>query len=371
MKCSEVANRIAIKHVDAEHQRIRRRLVCERQQQQSDEDQGRHDLERPTRGPDRIVGLGRIAHRGLRAPEQPIRPHDQHDCHHQELGDQRELGEVQNEAADIDHAEPDAQSLHLGDDDGRKERAADRAHAADHHDHECVADHDQVEPQIGRLARNLQGAAEAGQEGAEHEHDREQHRLVDAERAHHFAILGGGADQPSEAGLRQHQVEQQQYDRAHGDQEQVVAREIAPEDFDRAAQTRRPRPEQVLRSPDVLSHIVDDQDEREGGEQLEQLRRLIDAAQQQDLDQAAERRHHHARGDDAAPEAEHAAHLEGDGRGEIEPQHVERAVGDIDDARDAEDQREAGAHEEQAGRRGEAVERLEQEGFETHGEEAA
>jgi hypothetical protein len=46
-------------------------------------------------------------------------------------------------------------------------------------------------------------------------------------------------------------------------------------------------------------------------------------------------------------------------------------VGDIDDARDAEDQREAGAHEEQAGRRGEAVERLEQEGFETHGEEAA
>jgi len=46
-------------------------------------------------------------------------------------------------------------------------------------------------------------------------------------------------------------------------------------------------------------------------------------------------------------------------------------VGDIDDAGDAENQRQTRAHEEQAGRRGKPVERLEKEGFETHGEEAA
>ena len=73
--------------------------------------------------------------------------------------------------------------------------------------------------------------------------------------------------------LRQQQVQQQQYDRADGDQEQVVAREAAAEDLDRAAQAGRARAEQVLRSPDVLRDVVDDQHEREGGEQLEQLRR--------------------------------------------------------------------------------------------------
>ena len=40
---------------------------------------------------------------------------------------------------------------------------------------------------------------------------------------------------------------------------------------------------------------------------------------------------------------------------------------DIDDARDAEDQRQPGADEEQAGRRGQPVERLKQEGVEVMG----
>jgi hypothetical protein len=101
------------------------------------------------------------------------------------------------------------------------------------------------------------------------------------------------------------------------------------------------------------------------------FRCLVNATQQQDLDQAPERRHHQSGDDDAAPEAQHPAHLDGQGRSEIKPQHVEGAVSDIDDPGDAEDQRQTGAHEEQAGRRGKPVERLEKEGFETHGEEAA
>src|SRR5262249_21909693 len=254
----------------------------------------------------------------------------------------------------------------LGDEDGTEEGSGDRSHAADHHHDEGIADNDEVETQIRRLARHLQRAAEPGEEGAEREDHGEQHGLVDAERAHHLAVLRGGADQPSEAGLRQHEIEQQQHDRADDDQEQVVARKVAPEDFDRAAQAGRARPEQVLGAPDPLRGVVDDEHQREGGEQLEQLRRLVDAAQQQHLDQRAEGGHDEAGGDDAAPEAERAADLEGEGGGEIEPQHVEGAVGDVDDAGDAEDQRQAGADEEQARRRGEAVERLKQEGFEGH-----
>src|SRR5262245_46238239 len=97
--------------------------------------------------------------------------------------------------------DPNAQRLHLGDDDGCEEGAGDRTHAADHDDDKGVADHDQIEPEIGGLTRHLQRAAEAGEEGAEHEHHGEQHGLVDAERADHLAVLRGGADQPAEAGL--------------------------------------------------------------------------------------------------------------------------------------------------------------------------
>jgi hypothetical protein len=250
----------------------------------------------------------------------------------------------------------------------RQDGAGDRTHAADHYDDEGVADDDQVEPEIGGLARHLQRAAESGEEGAEHEHHGEQHGLVDAERADHLAVLRGRADQSPEAGLCQHQVKQQQDERTDDDQEKVVARKVAPENFDRAAQARSAGPEQVFGSPHVLRRVVDDQDQREGREQLELFRRLIDAAQQQHLDQRPERRHQHTGSGDAAPEAERAAHLGGEGRGEIEPQHVERAVGDIDDAGDAENERQPGAHEKQARRRGEPIERLKEEGFKTHRE---
>ena len=77
--------------------------------------------------------------------------------------------------------------------------------------------------------------------------------------------------------------------------------------------------------------------------------------------------HDQRREDEAAPEAEAAADLGGDAVGNVDAQHVERAVGDIDDAADAEDQRQAGADEEQAGSGGQAVERLEEEGVERHG----
>src|SRR6266511_2753684 len=85
-----------------------------------------------------------------------------------------------------------------------------------------------ITTRFGRLIR----AAEAGQEGAEHEYDGEQHRLIDAKGAHHLAILRGGADQASEPGLCQHQMEQQQNDRTDDHQEQVVARKVAAEDLD-------------------------------------------------------------------------------------------------------------------------------------------
>ena len=206
-------------HVDAEHESIRLVLDGERQQQKRDRQRGGENFKRQPCRPDRLLDFRVIAHQGLWTAEQAIGAHDQHHRHDQKFCDQRQLGEIHREAAEIDEADADAQRLHLGDDDRGEERAHDRTHPADHHDHESIADHDQVESEIRRLARHLQRPAEAGEEGAEREHDREQQRLVDAQRSNHFAILRSSANEPAEPGPRQHQVEQQQNQRAGGDQE--------------------------------------------------------------------------------------------------------------------------------------------------------
>ena len=353
-------------HVDAEHQRIRRGLVGKRHREQSEQHHGSEQLEGQGRGPDRVFALDRTADGALRPAEQTVWPRDQHDRHDQKFGDQRQLREIDGEAADMHNAKADAQRLDLGDDDRGQEGSGNGAHAADHDDDESLADHDQVERKIGRLARHLKRAAYAGEEGAQHEHDREQQRLVDAERADHLTVLRRGTDQPSEASLGQHQMEQQKDGGADDDQEEVVTWEVAAENLDRAAQSRRPRPEQVFRAPQVLHRVVDDEHQRESREQLEKFGRLVDSPQQHNLDQRAECRNHQSRRNDAAPEAEHATQPGGERIGQIQAQHVERAVGDIDDAGDAEDQRQSGADEEQARCRGQSVQGLKEKGFKAH-----
>ena len=202
--------------------------------------------------------------------------------------------------------------------------------------------------QIGGLARHLHGAAETGEEGAEREHGGEQDRLIDAKRADHFAVLRRRAHQAAEARFRQRQMQQDQNRGPHRDQEQIVGRKLPPEDFDRAAHSRRAGPEQIFRSPDPQRQIVDDQHQREGCEQLEQFGRAIDPAKKHDLDDGPDHRHDQGRGDDAAPEAEASADPRGEGIGQIDSDHVEGAMRDIDDARDSEDQRQAGGDEEQS-----------------------
>ena len=301
------------------------------------------------------------------AAEQPVRAHDQHHRHHHEFGDQRELGEIDGEVAEMHGADADAQRLDLGDQHRGEIGAGDRAHAADHHDDEGVAEHGEVHPEIGGLAGKLQRAAEPGEERARGEHRGEQQRLVDAERADHGAVLGRRPHQPPEPRAPQHEMQDQQHDGPRRDQHQVVAREAAAEDVDGIAQAGRARAEQVLRAPQPQRRVVDDEHEREGREQLEQFGHMIDAAQQQHLDHRADRGDAERRENDAAPIAEPAADRRRDRVGEIDAEHVERAVGHVDDPRHAEDQRQAGADKEQPGGAGEAVERLEQDRLEGHG----
>ena len=146
--------------------------------------------------------------------------------------------------------------------------------------------------------------------------------MVDTERADHFTILRRGAHEAAEARARKREVQREKNDWPHCDQEQVIARQAAAENFDRAAHTRRARPEQILGAPEPEDAIVDHEHEREGREQLEQLGRLIDATQQHYFDQCAERRDDERRRHDPTPEPEPATDLRCERVGKIDAHHV-------------------------------------------------
>ena len=307
----------------------------------------------------------------LRPAQQTLRPGDQHHRHDQELGHQGQLGKIHGKAGETDKAEADAQRLHLSDEHGGNIRADDRAHAADDDHDEGVGDHRKIDAKIGRFAGDLQRAAQSGQQRAERENGGKQHRLVDAERAEHLAVLGRRAHQPAEPGARKHDVQNAQHDRRHHDEKDIVSRHVAVEDFDGAAETGSARAEQVLGSPQPERSVVDDQKDGEGRQQLEQLRRRINAAQQQKLDRRAQHRDTDCAQHNAAPKPERTAHRRHQRDGDVGPEHIERAVRDVDNARDAEDQRKPGGDEEQAGRRGKAVKGLERKAFPAHAETLA
>ncbi|MCY1527882.1 hypothetical protein D9M68_629680 [compost metagenome] len=207
----------------------------------------------------------------------------------------------------------------------------------------------------------MQRTAQAGEQCAEREHRGEEPRLVDAECADHLAVLRGGAHQRAEARAREQQPDKAEHQRADDDQEQVVGRKLAAEDFDRALEARRARAEQFVRAPEPQHRVLDDQHQREGGQELEQLGRLVDAAQQQHLDERAQHAHRERGDQQRRPEAHARAELLDERVRDVDAHHEKRSMGEVDDARHAEDQREAGRHQEQRRRAGQPVEQLNNE----------
>ena len=98
---------------------------------------------------------------------------------------------------------------------------------------------------------HLQRAAETGKERAERKHRREQHRLVDAERADHFAVLRRRAHQRPKRVRASPKCNTSSTSGPIDDQEQIVGRQRTAENFDRAAQARRARAEQIFRTPEA------------------------------------------------------------------------------------------------------------------------
>ena len=211
---------------------------------------------------------------------------------------------------------------------------------------------------IDRITRNLQRAAERGEENAEREHAGKQPFLVDAERGDHVAVLRRRAHQHAPAGAVKQQPQRAEHHRAEHDQQDIVGRHRLAEQVERAAQAGRATPEQIVRAPDQDHEVFDHQGQAEGREQLEQFGRAIDPAQQHHLDDDADQRDDQRRADDAAPEAERARKPLGEREREIGAEHVEGAMREVHDPGDAEDDRQARSHEKQRGRAGESGQKL-------------
>ena len=141
--------------------------------------------------------------------------------------------------------------------------------------------------------------------------------------------------------------DERENERSERDQQQVVGREGVAEEVDRALEARRARSEQLARAPDQQHEILDDERDAEGREQLKQHRRVIDAAQQQHFDQRADHGDAERGEHDRGPEANGAAEPVGQRVTDIGAQHVEAAMGEVDDAGYAENDREAGSDEKQ------------------------
>ena len=213
-----------------------------------------------------------------------------------------------------------------------------------------------------RHARHLQRPREPRQERAQHEDAREEPRLVHAERGDHLAVLRRGANQHAPARAVEDEPEPERDQGPEGDHREVVGREELAEERHRPAEARRLGAGLVVRAPDEGHGVGHHEHEGEGEQELVQLGRPVHAPQQRHLEQPPREGHGQRR--------EQRAHVEGrrpqrqyvdEGVRRVRRQHVEGAVGEVDDAGDAEDQRQPRRDEKQEHRVREPAEELDRQ----------
>ena len=190
----------------------------------------------------------------------------------------------------------------------------------------------------------MQGAAQTGQKGTQRKHRREQPGLVDAQRADHVTVLRGGAHQRAPARLSQQQPQQTQHHRARHNQKEVIRRKLPTQNRHRTGESGRAGPEQFFGAPEPQHQVLDDQAQRKGGQQLKQLRRAVNAAQQQHLNQSAQGCHSQRGQQQRRPKTNAGTQVGHQRISHVNTDHEKRTMGEIDDAGDAKNKRQTGGH---------------------------
>ena len=203
---------------------------------------------------------------------------------------------------------------------------------------------------VHRVAWNLQRTAECCEKDSKCEHAGEQPLLVDAQCRHHVAILSRRPDQHTPTRALKDEPQGCEHERTEAYQKQVVGRGILTEKVDRAFKSGCTPAQKITRSPDQHDQIFDHQRQAEGRQQLKQFRDMIYPAQQHHFDQHADRCNDERRRQNTRPESKRVRKSFGQREGDISAQHVERAMGEIDDPGHAENDRQSRGHEKQRGR---------------------
>ena len=188
---------------------------------------------------------------------------------------------------------------------------------------------------------------------------------VDAERARHVGVLRRRADQQAEPRALEELPDRHGDDDAGGDEEEAIERERLVEQEDDAGQQRRGRHLQGVRTPDQPDGLADHEGQAEGHHQEGVGVAAIEPAQDREFERRAEQPDQHRRHGEGHPEVARpfAERVADEGA-----QHVERAMREVHDAHQAEDQGEPDAEEEQQRRLRQRVDDLgQQEGEGTHG----
>src|SRR5207244_10867900 len=131
-----------------------------------------------------------------------------------------------------------------------------------------------------------QGTAQAAQERSQHEHPRVERVDVDPERAERLAVEGGGPDEAARARVLQHEPEGECDARPQYDDEQVVLGDGSAEEREGAAELGWPAHRFLLRTPEDLRRVAEDQPQRVREEQLVELFLPVQTTEERALDDA-------------------------------------------------------------------------------------
>src|SRR6266567_1878260 len=363
-------------HQQGEKVEVLRRPIAEKRRR------GRHALEPGE------IRVGDLRHALLPArdlvPLEADRPHD--------LGEgQREHGEVDAGQAHTEEAEDEGEEagqeagggegeekggaalLHqkpggvrvdpegedLAVDEGPEKGPPEGAEPSDDHDNEGLDDDFRVHAGDDGPHGRDESAAEPAEKRGEHEHARVQRLDVDAEGAQGLAIQGRRADESPDARALEHVPEPERDGGAEQDDEEVVVGDGRSEDAHGAREAGGAAHRFLLRAPDDLGDIAQDEDEGIREEELVQLLLAVETLEEEALDDAAEEGDPRGCPQRGYPEGDGArAQPLNDLIGRVRAQHVEGAVGEVEHAKNAEDEREAGRDEKEEHRRGEAAQGL-------------
>ena len=187
--------------------------------------------------------------------------------------------------------------------------------------------------------------ARPAQRGAEPEHDREQYRYVDAERARHRPVRRAGPDQHAGPGHADQGGKPRSNQQPGDNDENAVARiSDVGSKRDTAFEGGGQRNHETFRAPDQTCRLVEEKDQPECRKDLVEMIAAIQGSQGDHLDDDAD--HHH--GGKHQDDAKHKGlRQQRQGAADEGADHEHRPVRQVHQVHDAEDQGKPGCHEKE------------------------